>query len=160
MHTIMSLFIFQNSRRQLLALLIRESESASSQREEHAQRGKNESADEQKRIDNVLQAVKAAEEQVKKLEFWSDVRDLTRDGQLYEVAEFKDEWEHNWQVQDTSEPAPVGKYGLLSATTKTTIWWTTKLASTKIGLMMIDKRQSIRARERLGKNDAVVGQSD
>lgn len=68
------MFLFQNSRRQLLALLLKSADDASRHRDEHIERGKPEDEAEKKKIDNLLKAAKAADEQIRGLEFWSDVR--------------------------------------------------------------------------------------
>ncbi|KAF2726259.1 hypothetical protein K431DRAFT_299350 [Polychaeton citri CBS 116435] len=72
MEGIMSLMVFQASRRQLLAdLITAASSSTSDEPESSAGRG------------NIpAEAIEAAEEQVKKLEYWSDVKGMTERGQV------------------------------------------------------------------------------
>ncbi|KAI9709207.1 MAG: hypothetical protein M1812_007730 [Candelaria pacifica] len=80
MPEIMSSFIFQNSRRQILAYLSRTFKETSQHRDEHVERDEPEDEVEKRRSDNLLNAVKAADEQVKRLEYWSDVKDVTLGG--------------------------------------------------------------------------------
>ena len=77
---IMSILVFQNSRTTLLRLLVDEVNKAASHREEHRTQGKEEGDRESRRIDYLLKASSAADRQVKKLEYWSDVRHMVRDG--------------------------------------------------------------------------------
>jgi hypothetical protein len=87
--TIMSMLIFQNSRRQLLATLMDTFDAAEKHRDEHKTEGKPEGEAEARRIDNLLKAVKAADVECKKLEYWSDIRrrvDGTRHGRASMIA--------------------------------------------------------------------------
>jgi len=84
MGDIMGTFMFQSSRRQLLADLIsRHEESHESQRDLASHRHEGDDAKQQEHdraarwADNLMKAVHAADEQVKKLEYWSDIRDLS-----------------------------------------------------------------------------------
>ncbi|KAI9738187.1 MAG: hypothetical protein M1834_008685 [Cirrosporium novae-zelandiae] len=70
---IMNTFVFQNARRHLLTELFDIMQEARDHRNHHIQTEREENETEKRRIDNLLNAVKAAEEQVRKLEFWSDV---------------------------------------------------------------------------------------
>ncbi|KAI9881456.1 MAG: hypothetical protein M1830_000018 [Pleopsidium flavum] len=81
MPDIMSSFIFQNSRRQLLAHLLYVCNAASEHRVEHVNRHKPEDDVEKRRIDSLLKAVHAAEEQVNGLEYWSDVKEMAEKGE-------------------------------------------------------------------------------
>ena len=73
---IMSMFIFQNSRQQLLGYLLKTVDDASDHRDDHAQRGEAEGKAEKRRIDNLIKAIQAADKEVKNLEFWSDVKQV------------------------------------------------------------------------------------
>ncbi|TKA71531.1 hypothetical protein B0A49_06003 [Cryomyces minteri] len=106
MPTIMTSFIFQNSRRQLLTTLLRTFDAASQHRAAHAQRGSPEDDDEKRAIDNLLNAVRAADEQVRRLEYWSDIRDMARRGETLGAADADAGWgEHEWSGLDSSGPA-------------------------------------------------------
>ncbi|RVX67791.1 hypothetical protein B0A52_07719 [Exophiala mesophila] len=69
---IMSFFVFQNSRRQLLTYLKESANHAREHREKHSQEGQPESDQESRRIDHLLQAIDAANAQITGLEYWSD----------------------------------------------------------------------------------------
>ncbi|KIV96938.1 hypothetical protein PV10_00751 [Exophiala mesophila] len=69
---IMSFFVFQNSRRQLLTYLKETANHAREHREKHSQEGRPESDQESRRIDHLLQAIEAANAQITGLEYWSD----------------------------------------------------------------------------------------
>ena len=69
---IMSLFVFQTSRRQLVELLQHEAADAKKHRDEHDAEEKPEGEAEARRIDNVLKAVRTANGQIGGLEYWSD----------------------------------------------------------------------------------------
>jgi len=81
MPDIMFSFIFQISRRQLLAHLLHVCNAASGHRGEHIERDKPEDDVEKRRIDSLLKAVHAADEQVKGLEYWSDVKNMAQTGE-------------------------------------------------------------------------------
>ncbi|KAF2477096.1 uncharacterized protein BDR25DRAFT_251665 [Lindgomyces ingoldianus] len=93
---IMSMLIFQNSRRQLLATLMRTFDVAKDHREEHRERGEPEDEVEERRINNLLKAVEAAEAECKKLEYWSDIRKLAENGSDG-AADPAGEWDHQWE---------------------------------------------------------------
>jgi hypothetical protein len=108
MEHIMKLLIFQNSRRQLLSILMHEFEAAEQHRDEHVQRGEAEDEQEKRHIDNLLKAVEAADEQCKQLEYWSDVKGMARDGEILRAAEHTHGWDHGWQGLDATGPAKQG----------------------------------------------------
>ncbi|KAG9558639.1 hypothetical protein KCU79_g8788, partial [Aureobasidium melanogenum] len=80
METIMSLCVFQNSRRYILTMLSEKLTAAEKLRDEHTAHNEEISAQEQQKITNLETAIAAADEQVKRLEYWSDVRDMARAG--------------------------------------------------------------------------------
>jgi hypothetical protein len=69
---IMSLFVFQISRRQLVQLLQREAAEAQKHRDEHNAEERPEGEAESRRIDNLLKAMRTANGQISGLEYWSD----------------------------------------------------------------------------------------
>ncbi|KAK4981359.1 hypothetical protein LTR66_010055 [Elasticomyces elasticus] len=106
MPNIMSLFIFQSSRRQLLATLMHRFDAASRHRHEHTQSERAESDEEKRRIDNLLRAVRVADEEVKRLEYWSDIRSMARHGEILGATDESRGWSaHGWQGLDSSGPA-------------------------------------------------------
>jgi len=69
---IVSFLVFQTSRRQLLELLKHAADKAQKHRDEHDANDNPEGEAEKSRIDNLLKAVGAANEQIRGLEYWSD----------------------------------------------------------------------------------------
>ena len=55
-------------------------------------------------IDNLLRAVKAADEQCKRLEYWSDVKGVVQDGETFGAPGHEHGWDHGWQGVDASGP--------------------------------------------------------
>lgn len=108
---ILSLFLYQSSRRRLLSEMLRKIGSAEEHRAEHERRGKAEFANEKRRIDGLLRGVEAAEREVQRLEYWSDVRDVVRKGETFGAVKGKKdgiagglgaEWDHGWVGLDAS----------------------------------------------------------
>jgi hypothetical protein len=105
MSEIMSQFIFQASRRLLLAHLSKIYNDASEQREQSATDGEEESAADKRRLANLEAAIKAAEEQVKRLEFWSDIKGLVEQGDVEGAVDESKGWnEKKWAGLDDSGP--------------------------------------------------------
>lgn len=85
MEDIMQMFIFQTSRRQLLTLLESQYGSAHERRESLRHHEEGQEHDEAVRhAENLMNAVKAADEQVKRLEYWSDIKGMHEAGQTLE----------------------------------------------------------------------------
>ncbi|THW99342.1 hypothetical protein D6D13_10183 [Aureobasidium pullulans] len=104
METIMALCIFQNSRRYILTMLSEKLTAAEKSRDEHTAHDEEVSAQEQQTITNLEAAVEAADEQVKRLEYWSDVRDMARSG-ITSFATDEDKWGYSrWRGLDSSGP--------------------------------------------------------
>ncbi|KAL5115393.1 hypothetical protein ACEQ8H_006693 [Pleosporales sp. CAS-2024a] len=99
---IMSMLIFQNSRRQLLSTLMDRFEAAKSHREEHKASGKPEGHVEERRITNLTKAIEAADSECKKLEYWSDIRMLAHQGNAGTATDIKHGWDEKWQGLDES----------------------------------------------------------
>lgn len=72
MSEIMSALVFQNSRRQILEFLKDSAEKAQKHRDEHDAEDRPEGENEKRRIDNLLEAADAADQQIHGLEYWSD----------------------------------------------------------------------------------------
>ncbi|KAF1842925.1 uncharacterized protein K460DRAFT_418089 [Cucurbitaria berberidis CBS 394.84] len=99
---IMSMLVFQNSRRQLLSTLMDRFDAAKDHRAEHKKEDKPESETEERRIDNLLKAVEAADSECKKLEYWSDIRNLAEEGKAGEATDPSRGWDEKWQGLDGS----------------------------------------------------------
>lgn len=98
----MSLLVFQNSRRQLLSTLMETIEKVRAHRDSHKQSGKPENGAEERRINNLLKAVEAADAECKKLEYWSDIRKLAEEGNAGNATDSKNGWDEKWQGLDAS----------------------------------------------------------
>lgn len=100
----MSLCIFQNSRRYILTMLSEKLTAAEKLRDEHTAHNEEISAQEQQKIKNLENAIAAADEQVKRLEYWSDVRDMARSGTT-SFATDAEVWGYaKWRGLDASGP--------------------------------------------------------
>jgi len=106
MHEIMHMFIFQASRRLLLTHLLKIFNEASQEKED-LEDEKDVRASKLKRLENLEAALKAADEEVKKLEFWSDVKDMAEDGITKGAVDEKQGWDNRWQGLDDSGPKDV-----------------------------------------------------
>ncbi|KAH7136114.1 hypothetical protein B0J11DRAFT_480393 [Dendryphion nanum] len=102
--TIMSLLVFQNSRRQLLSTLMSTIDDAKDHREDHKKRGEAENGAEEQRINNLLKAMEAADAECKKLEYWSDIRKLAENGNAGHATDSDHGWDDKWQGLDSSGP--------------------------------------------------------
>ena len=80
MDEIMGMFMYQTSVRQLLARLQNVFDSTTSHRREHLEQDNPEDDREQRRLDSLLAAMRAADDHVKDLEYWSDVKRVTKNG--------------------------------------------------------------------------------
>lgn len=138
MHDIMSMFIFQASRRAMLARLTEVYEKTVEERErkekeEKEEKGKGKSTDDKatpptdgamsspgsppplspeelqekqsRREENLHQAVKRADEEVRRLEYWSDVKEMVIEGESKDAVSTKKGWDPSWQGVDNSGPA-------------------------------------------------------
>ena len=98
----MSLLIFQNSRRQLLSTLMETIDDARTHRSSHKESGKPENEAEERRINNLLKAVEAADAECKKLEYWSDIKKLAEEGTAGNATDPNAGWDEKWQGLDAS----------------------------------------------------------
>lgn len=106
MHEIMRMFIFQASRRSLLTHLLKIFNEASEEKE-NLEDETDIRASKLKRLENLEAALKAADEEVKKLEFWSDVKDIAEKGITKGAVDEKQGWGDHWQGLDDSGPKDV-----------------------------------------------------
>jgi hypothetical protein len=107
MHEIMSQFIFQASRQSLLAHLSTLFDEETQRHKENAGEDK-EDTTEKRRIDNLEAALKAADEEVKRLEFWSDIKDMAEQGDTKGAVDESQGWDRKkWTGLDGSGPKDV-----------------------------------------------------
>lgn len=102
MHEIMGTFIFQASRRLLLTHILNLYNEAAEQEES----GEGDEAKKQ-RLGNLEAALKHADEEVKKLEFWSDVKDMAEKGHTKGAVDKSQGWDSRWAGLDDSGPKDV-----------------------------------------------------
>ena len=100
---IMSLFMFQTSRRQLIELLQQEAADAQKHRDEHDAEDKPEGEAESRRFDNILKAMRMANGQIGGLEYWSDRKHVL---QLSDETESKGKPKHDLTTSDGASTAP------------------------------------------------------
>jgi hypothetical protein len=106
MHDIMSLFVFQASRKVLLASLTQIYDDTVEQKK------KEDIPRLQRKVDNLEAAIKHADEEVRRLEYWSDVKAMAESGESKGAVNHKQGWDETWQGLDKSgpaEPAPNGR---------------------------------------------------
>ncbi|TPX15724.1 uncharacterized protein E0L32_000058 [Thyridium curvatum] len=100
MHEIMSLFVFQASRKVLLSKLTHMYDETMKEKE------RPDSGPEIKRkADALSAAVKHADEELKKLEYWSDIKAMAESGESRGAVDTKKGWDESWQGVDKSGPA-------------------------------------------------------
>jgi hypothetical protein len=102
--SIMSLLVFQSSRIQLLSELKQRFRAATAHRDEHKQREEAEDEHEKKSIDNLLNAMNIADEQCRRLEYWSDIKTMEQKGGVFGSADHSHNHDHDWQGEATSHP--------------------------------------------------------
>ena len=86
MPQILSLFLYQDSRRTLLESMLKRMTQAQDRRDEHERNNTAESDDEKRKADDLMRAVEATETEVQKLEFWSDVKGVVHGGHSFSGA--------------------------------------------------------------------------
>lgn len=101
---IMSLFVFQTSRRQLLEILQREAAEAQKHRDEHDAEDRPEGAAESRRTDNLLKAMRAAKNQIGGLDYWSDRKHVL---QFSDAAGSPVEAKYDLRTFDSASIAPI-----------------------------------------------------
>jgi hypothetical protein len=107
MHEIMRMFIFQASRRMLLSHLLKVSNEASDQRQHSIAEGESMGETQQRRLTNLEAAVSHADEEVKRLEYWSDVKDMAENGETKGAMDEDQGWNSQWTGIDDSGPKSV-----------------------------------------------------
>ncbi|EQL04074.1 meiotically up-regulated 65 protein [Ophiocordyceps sinensis CO18] len=89
MHEIMSLFVFQASRRQLLSHLIRKHDETM---QELGTKGNKDKAGLRQRKKALDAAIKHAQEEVRRLAYWSDVKRMAEEGELRDSFDSEQGW--------------------------------------------------------------------
>jgi hypothetical protein len=100
MTEILSLLVFQSSRQQLLSILMTKIDVAKAHRDEHKARNEPEDEAEARYIDNMLKAFQAADDHSKRLEYWSDLREMAREGEILGTSE--QGWGHEWRDAESN----------------------------------------------------------
>ncbi|KAL2023131.1 hypothetical protein VTK56DRAFT_3737 [Thermocarpiscus australiensis] len=103
MHEIMSLFVFQASRRVLLTRLTDAYDEAVAQHK----KGKDKvtSTAQERRVKHLAAAVRHADEEVRRLEYWSDVKGMAEEGESRWAVDHKQGWDPSWRGVDRSGPS-------------------------------------------------------
>ena len=96
MHEIMSIFVFQASRRTLLSRLMEVYDQTTEQLEKEEKPGLKE------RQQALKDAVKHADEEVRKLAYWSDVKQMAEGGEIKNAVDADKGWHEGWQGVDQS----------------------------------------------------------
>ncbi|KAL2757923.1 hypothetical protein ACRALDRAFT_2025609 [Sodiomyces alcalophilus JCM 7366] len=101
MHHIMGIFVFQVSRRLLLRRLT----------QVHDEMGKLEEKDQTDALrvkrERLGAAIKRADEEVKRLSYWSDIKGVTVSGESQGAVESSEGWGKDWEGLDQSGPAHI-----------------------------------------------------
>ncbi|KAG8158395.1 hypothetical protein KVR01_011517 [Diaporthe batatas] len=103
MHDIMAIFVFQASRRVLLAKLNEVFEQTQQELKE------NDTGTLQRRSNNLKGAIGHADEECRRLEYWSDVKKLVREGQSTTATDKCEGWTEDWRGVDQSGPCEPSK---------------------------------------------------
>ncbi|KAH9892356.1 hypothetical protein F4778DRAFT_317782 [Xylariomycetidae sp. FL2044] len=96
MHEIMSIFVFQASRKLLLSRLIQLHD------DEQAKEKKGKAPKTNNKLENLGQAIKHADEEVRRLEYWSDIKNMTENGESGGAVDRGKGWGEGWEGLDKS----------------------------------------------------------
>lgn len=116
---IMSMFLYQYSRRQLLVSMIRKVDPGPVDQQEEgqspakeakvagaeAQEGADDDTPSTQRRKDLDKAAEAADKLVKDFEYWSDIREVVRNGETLTAADDTKGWGEGWDGLDNSGPA-------------------------------------------------------
>ncbi|KAG0652441.1 Meiotically up-regulated 65 [Hyphodiscus hymeniophilus] len=105
MHDIMGMFIFQASRRLLLSHILKTFNEALD--ETNTDADKEPDHTKRQRLENLEAALESADEEVKRLEFWSDIKDMAERGETKGAADASQGWDKTWTGLDSSAPKDV-----------------------------------------------------
>ncbi|KAH7026410.1 uncharacterized protein B0I36DRAFT_248351 [Microdochium trichocladiopsis] len=122
MHEIMSVFVFQASRKLLLTRLMQVYDDLTERKgKDKAGEGDEPkvAADDEvrRKKSNLADAIKHADEEVRKLEYWSDIKTMAENGQSSGAVESGKGWKQGWVGLDNS--GPIGSRNEELPTTKT-----------------------------------------
>ncbi|KAI0522014.1 hypothetical protein F5B22DRAFT_634373 [Xylaria bambusicola] len=95
MHEIMSMFVFQASRKTLLTQLTQLHDDGTSK----TKKGKSAKTP---KAENLAAAIKHADEEVRKLEYWSDIKGMAENGEAAGAVDHQKGWDSGWQGIDKS----------------------------------------------------------
>jgi hypothetical protein len=110
MHDIMGMFIFQASRKILVSHLHKTYNELAKQSEEieAEDNDDNKGSATRRRLDNLRVALEHADEEVKKLEYWSDVKEMAENGETIHGVDKTGGWDaKEWEGIDISRPKDV-----------------------------------------------------
>ncbi|KAI9756763.1 MAG: hypothetical protein M1815_002935 [Lichina confinis] len=107
MPEILSLFIFQASRRQLLAKLVDAFATATDDLKDDIKGDDKTNDPRRRKVHNLEKTLRVADDEVKKLEYWSDVKEMTHEGETKGSADPAQGWGDEWRGIDRSSP-PAG----------------------------------------------------
>ena len=96
MHEIMSLFVFQQSRRILLSRLMEIHDETT------AQVKKTNTTELRERNQALKDAIHHADEEVRKLAYWSDVKQMAESGEAEQAVKGDKGWDASWEGVDQS----------------------------------------------------------
>ncbi|KAK4144258.1 uncharacterized protein C8A04DRAFT_11654 [Dichotomopilus funicola] len=102
MHDIMALFVFQASRRVLLSKLTAAHDNRAAAKGKDKDLGLGQL---DKQAENLAAAVKHADEEVRRLEYWSDVKGIARQGESKGAVDESQGWDPAWRGVDNSGPS-------------------------------------------------------
>ncbi|EHL03285.1 hypothetical protein M7I_0500 [Glarea lozoyensis 74030] len=110
MHDIMRMFIFQASRKILVSHLhktynelVKQSEEVEAEDDDD-----NKGSETKRRVENLRIALEHADEEVKKLEYWSDVKEMAENGETIHGVDQIGGWDaKEWEGIDISRPKDV-----------------------------------------------------
>ncbi|KAI1105144.1 hypothetical protein F4804DRAFT_305237 [Jackrogersella minutella] len=101
MHEIMSLFVFQATRKLLLARLIQLHDD----QVDSGDKGKSPAM--KTKAENLAEAIKHADEEVRRLEYWSDIKTMAESGESRGAVDCGKGWDRTWEGLDNSGPKSV-----------------------------------------------------
>ncbi|RDW91378.1 hypothetical protein BP5796_02543 [Coleophoma crateriformis] len=108
MHEIMGQFIFQASRKLFLASLIKMLDQVSARESrELKDESDDKNSNQDRQLRNLQGAIKAADDEVKRLEFWSDVKEMAEKGETKGAVDEAQGWDSSWNGLDDSGPRDV-----------------------------------------------------
>lgn len=99
MHDIMAIFVFQASRRVLLTKLNEVFEATQKELKEK------DTGSLQRRSNNLKAAIRHADEECRKLEYWSDQKKLVKKGDATTATDKCKGWDASWEGVDNSGPS-------------------------------------------------------